>query len=86
MAPVIGPTSSSSQEEESPAIPDAGGDEDDASVNSAVSASSITSEVGTVVDPSVANQVSVALSPLTRPLVCPMFIVGVRSVERLPRR
>eukprot|EP00978_Attheya_sp_CCMP212_P017233 scaffold45767_cov32-Attheya_sp.AAC.4 len=59
MAPVIGPTPSSSQEEDSAAIPDAGGDEDEASVNSAVSASSITSEVGTVVDPSIANYLEV---------------------------
>eukprot|EP00978_Attheya_sp_CCMP212_P032991 scaffold131176_cov43-Attheya_sp.AAC.1 len=59
MASVIGPTPSSSQEEDSAAIPDAGGDEDEASVNSAVSASSITSEVGTVVDPSIANYLEV---------------------------
>jgi hypothetical protein len=51
MAPVIGPTPSTSQEEELPPDPDAEGEEDEGSVNSAFSVSSITSEVGKLVDP-----------------------------------
>eukprot|EP00978_Attheya_sp_CCMP212_P036229 scaffold162819_cov41-Attheya_sp.AAC.1 len=58
MVPGLGPTPSSSQDDDSPKKPPAEGDEE-GSVDSIQSVSSMTSEVGATVDPSIMNYLEV---------------------------
>eukprot|EP00978_Attheya_sp_CCMP212_P029345 scaffold103947_cov28-Attheya_sp.AAC.2 len=58
MVPGLGPTPTSSQDDDSPKKPPAEGDEE-GSVDSIQSVSSMTSEVGATVDPSITNYLEV---------------------------